>query len=222
MPKMICRTAKKQPDYRYSDLRLDRRGFLSIFSFRVSGIGHRFEVMDRGHAVAILPFDRRRRKLYMIRQARHTVAVTETPAGKKALEQARRGRSARGFGLPAGRVLDFELPAGMIDPGEDPAAAASRELREETGLELAPRRLKPVARYYGSVGGSSETVTGFFAPLGAKDRPVDPCGDGDEIISVWEFGWDEAFRWARAGRFRSASTRIMLGLLENEDLKRRR
>lgn len=31
-----------------------------------------------------------------------------------------------------GRVL-LELPAGMVDPGEDPAAAARRELAEETG-----------------------------------------------------------------------------------------
>lgn len=35
------------------------------------------------------------------------------------------------------RQLLLELPAGKLDPGEDPRLAAARELSEETGLEAA-------------------------------------------------------------------------------------
>lgn len=35
------------------------------------------------------------------------------------------------------RRVETELPAGVVDPGEEPAAAAARELREETGFEGA-------------------------------------------------------------------------------------
>ncbi len=35
----------------------------------------------------------------------------------------------------------WELPGGYIDPGEDPATALTREVREETGLEVSLDRL---------------------------------------------------------------------------------
>ena len=43
----------------------------------------------------------------------------------------------------ATRTPRWDIPKGLADPGEDPAAAARRELREETGLEAPPSALVP-------------------------------------------------------------------------------
>jgi 8-oxo-dGTP pyrophosphatase MutT (NUDIX family) len=60
------------------------------------------------------------------------------------------------------------LPAGAIDPGESPAAAIIREVREETGLDVRPTR-----------------VAGIFGGLGFRHRY--PNGDEAEwTVTVFE------------------------------------
>jgi 8-oxo-dGTP pyrophosphatase MutT (NUDIX family) len=44
----------------------------------------------------------------------------------------------------ATRSPRWDIPKGIADPGEDHAAAASRELREETGLVVPPSELHPL------------------------------------------------------------------------------
>ena len=50
----------------------------------------------------------------------------------------------------------YELPAGKLNPGEDPMAAAKRELSEEAGVEAD--ELKHLYTYYPTCGYSSEKI----------------------------------------------------------------
>jgi 8-oxo-dGTP pyrophosphatase MutT (NUDIX family) len=55
----------------------------------------------------------------------------------------------------------WELPAGKLDPGEDPLAGAQRELAEETGYHA--KKWKPLVEYYGSPGFLGESMKVFLA-----------------------------------------------------------
>src|SRR5580658_10152911 len=60
----------------------------------------------------------------------------------------------------AGQFL-HELPAGRIEPGEAPLAAAKRELIEETGFRA--KRWSKLVKYYASPGFLAETMQVFLA-----------------------------------------------------------
>ena len=71
----------------------------------------------------------------------------------------------RQFRYPLGGYV-YELPAGLVDPGENYHTAAIRELKEETGLKLEPIVVDDIYQkpYYTSVGMTGEccgTVYGY-------------------------------------------------------------
>ena len=55
----------------------------------------------------------------------------------------------------------WELPAGKLDPGEEPLTGAQRELEEETGYRA--KKWKPLVEYYGSPGFLGESMKVFLA-----------------------------------------------------------
>lgn len=87
----------------------------------------------------------------------------------------------------AGREL-WELPAGGIDPGEAPEAAAKRECHEEIGL--VPGRVELRARMFPTPGFCTEEM--FFFRCTDLAVSSDPAHrDDDEHLDVRTFAFDE-------------------------------
>jgi ADP-ribose pyrophosphatase len=82
----------------------------------------------------------------------------------------------------------LELPAGGLEPGEEPLAAAQRELREEVGVEAA--RWTPLGSFFSSPGFANEILYVFLAE-DLKPAYAEP--DEDEDISVVRYGLSELY-----------------------------
>ena len=71
----------------------------------------------------------------------------------------------------------WELPAGSLDPGESPEAAAARECEEEIGL--APTRIERLCGLYPTPGCCDEEMI-FFRLSGLRPPPPDSPHQPDD------------------------------------------
>ena len=111
----------------------------------------------------------------------------------------------RQFRYATGEEL-IEIPAGTIEPDEDPIDTARRELEEETGYRAGQLDLR--ATYYTTPGFSDEIM---YLYEGRELTLADQDLDDDESIEVFLASRDEALQMIRKGRIRDAKT--IVGLL---------
>jgi 8-oxo-dGTP pyrophosphatase MutT (NUDIX family) len=134
-----------------------------------------------------------------IQLVRHEGSVVLVPVDRDG-----RLRLVRQYRHAAGRHL-WELPAGSLESGEDPDAAARRECQEELGLIAG--RVERLGAFYPTPGFCSELMIFYRATELRPPGPDDPAAHQDEDESI------------EVGLFSTAELRAMVLGGEIADLK---
>ncbi len=85
------------------------------------------------------------------------------------------------FRKPVEKAL-LELPAGCIEPSEEPAATVSREMREETGYK--PNKMEKLGGFYSSPGFCTEYMHVYLATGLVGDKLYAEDTDDIEVVRV--------------------------------------
>ncbi|MFW5453220.1 NUDIX domain-containing protein [Thioalkalivibrio sulfidiphilus] len=188
------------------DDRLAYEGFFRIRSLRLSH--SRFqggdplvvkrELLERGHAAAVLPYDARRDRIVLIEQFR--VGALEAERGPWLMETI----------------------AGMIEPGERAEDVVRREALEEAGCQLG--ELVRLYEYHSTPGGASERVTLFVGQTDSEGvGGIHGLEHEGEDIRVHVLDAEEAFARMDSGLVDNAMTLIaLLWLRLNREMLRER
>ena len=181
------------------------KGFFQIAYYRFrhrlfaggwSGVIER-EVFERGHAVAVLPYD----------PAADAVVL---------IEQFRIGALVAGFA-----PWQVEIVAGIIEENETPEEVARRETKEDAGAVVGA--LIPICRYLVSPGGASESVALYCGRVDSRNLGgIHGLAHENEDIRVEVRSFSEAMVELNEGRIANAVSIIALQwlALHRERLRR--
>lgn len=106
----------------------------------------------------------------------------------------------RQYRYAAGESL-LELVAGTLEPGEEPAETAARELQEEAGYKAG--RMTKLGEFYSAPGFCSELLHLYLAE---ELTPSRLPGDEDEEIELVRLSLPKALEMAMGGQLRDAKT----------------
>lgn len=164
---------------------------MSAYTFQFTPHGestetHKREVFDRGDGAVVLLYNSEQKTVVLIRQFRLPAYLN---------------------GVSSGMLL--EACAGMVEK-ESPEAGIIREIREETGFEIA--KVEKVCEAFMSPGALTERLYFFVAPY--KKEQKTSAGGGlaeeQEHIEVIEMPVDEALAKIKTGEICDAKTIILL------------
>jgi ADP-ribose pyrophosphatase len=190
---------QKNVDYKYEILEksIVYRGFFQMEKYRLQ---HRLfcgdwsppiirECLERGHAVAVLPYDPVRDQVVLVEQFRIGALQTQD------------------------HPWLLEIVAGIIDSDEHKLDVARRETREEAGCELLD--ILPICEYLISPGGTSETIALYCGRIDAAQvHGLQGVAEEHEDIRVHVLPRNEVKSLLNKGVIRSATTIIALQWLE--------
>ncbi|MGI8463372.1 ADP-ribose diphosphatase [Pectobacterium punjabense] len=167
-----------------------------LFNGGMSGEVSR-EILERGHAVVLLPYDPVRDEVVLIEQIR--IAAYDTSESPWL----------------------FELVAGMIEPGESHEEVARREAEEEAGLRVG--RCRPIINYLASPGGTSERLAVMVGEVDTRTaKGIHGLAEENEDIRVHVVSREQSYQWVEDGIVDNAASVIALQwlALHHEELKR--
>lgn len=107
----------------------------------------------------------------------------------------------------AGGGMHYEVPAGVLEPGEAPEDCARRELAEE--VKLSPGQLRHLAAIHTTPGFTDERIHLYLA---TSLRPSEGSLDADEYIEVVRIPLHQALAMTADGRLTDAKTICALHL----------
>jgi len=109
----------------------------------------------------------------------------------------------------------WEIPAGTLDPGEDPEACARRELLEETGVTAT--RLQRLTSIWTTPGFTNEVIHLYLA---TGLTTGEPSRERDEFIEVVPQPLSRVLELIRDGEIRDAKTVVAILYMAGFVLKR--
>jgi ADP-ribose pyrophosphatase len=149
----------------------------------------RRELLVRGEAVGVLPYDPRRDEVLLIEQFRPGVCKSEHSPWM------------------------LEIVAGLVEEGESYAEVAARESEEEAGCQVT--KLEPIVGYYSSPGFTDEYLMLYCGQVDTSAAGgVFGLATEHEDIRAAVYSADECFERLARGEIINASTVIALQWLQ--------